>query len=87
MAATLRRFRDPSPPAPAPEAPDLTQREREVLALLVKGFTFPEIGGLLEISAYTVKSHVKHIYEKLEARSRAEAVYEAMQLGLIEEKR
>jgi DNA-binding NarL/FixJ family response regulator len=82
----LRRFREPPPPAPAPDAPSLTDREREVLGLLVKGFTFPEIGGLLGISAHTVTTHVRHIYEKLEVRSRAEAVYEAMQLGLVREK-
>ena len=82
----LRRFREPSPPAPAPDAPDLTGREREVLGLLVKGFTFAEIGDLLGISAHTVTTHVKHIYGKLEVRSRAEAVYEAMQLGLVEGK-
>lgn len=82
----LRRFREASP-APAPDTPGLTAREREVLGLLVKGFTFAEIGGLLTISAHTVTTHVKHIYEKLEVRSRSEAVYEAMQLGLIEEKR
>jgi DNA-binding NarL/FixJ family response regulator len=82
----LRRFHEPTP-APAPSTPGLTAREREVLALLVKGFTFQEIGGLLGISAHTVTTHVKHIYEKLEVRSRSEAVYEAMQLGLIDEKR
>ena len=83
----LRRFREPAPPARAPDAPELTGREREVLDLLVKGFTFAEIGDLLAISGHTVTTHVKHIYRKLEVRSRAEAVYEAMQLGLVEEKR
>src|SRR5206468_1690882 len=81
----LKRFREPlpSPPAGNAEAPGLTDREQEVLRLLVKGFTFQEIGGLLGISAHTVTTHVKHIYEKLEVRSRAEAVYEALQLGIL----
>ncbi len=65
------------------EPPSLTEREREVLALLVKGFTVHEIGNLLGISAHTVTTHVKHIYKKLEVRSRAEAVYEALQLGIL----
>ncbi len=81
----LRRFREPAPPAPALDAPDLTSREREVLGLLVKGFTFSEIGDLLGISAHTVTTHVKHIYGKLEVRSRAEAVYEALHLGMFKE--
>jgi DNA-binding NarL/FixJ family response regulator len=85
----LRRFRESPDPTRAPdgaEAPSLTDREDEVLSLLVKGFTFPEIGKLLGISAHTVTTHVKHIYEKLEVRSRAEAVYEALQLGILKDR-
>jgi DNA-binding NarL/FixJ family response regulator len=82
----LRRFR--TPPSPATRAagddvPELTDREHDVLGLLVKGFTFSEIGDLLGISAHTVTTHVKHIYGKLAVRSRAEAVYEALQLGIV----
>lgn len=84
----LTRFRD-APPAPrgAPgdPVPSLTEREREVLLYLVKGFTGPEIGRFIDISAHTVASHVKSIYRKLEVRSRGEAVYEALQLGLVKE--
>ena len=82
----LRRFHAPAPPqtrAAGVEVPELTEREHEVLALLVKGFTFHEIGDLLAISAHTVTTHVKHIYGKLAVRSRAEAVYEALQLGIV----
>jgi DNA-binding NarL/FixJ family response regulator len=82
----LRRFRGPAPqPASGggEEVPGLTEREHQVLELLVKGFTFQEIGELLGISAHTVTTHVKHIYGKLEVRSRAEAVYEALQLGIV----
>jgi DNA-binding NarL/FixJ family response regulator len=85
----LRRFRAPSPPVAPPageEVPGLTEREHEVLGLLVKGFTFHEIGELLGISAHTVTTHVKHIYGKLEVRSRAEAVYEALQLGIVKDR-
>ncbi len=82
----LQRFRAPAPPRVpenGPDVPGLTEREHEVLALLVKGFTFHEIGELLGISAHTVTTHVKHLYVKLEVRSRAEAVYEALQLGMV----
>jgi DNA-binding NarL/FixJ family response regulator len=82
----LRRFRKP-PPAPGGATHvALTDREEEVLALLVKGFTFQEIGSLLGISAHTVTTHVRHIYDKLEVRSRAEAVYEALQLGIVRDR-
>jgi DNA-binding NarL/FixJ family response regulator len=84
----LKRFRADAPETPGgAEAARLTEREREVLVLLMKGFTFSEIGGLLHISAHTVTSHVKHIYQKLEVRSRGEAVYEALQLGILKEER
>jgi len=61
----------------------LTQREHDVLRLVAKGFTFPEIARVLEISRHTVTTHVRHIYEKLEVSTRGEAVFEAAQQGLI----
>jgi DNA-binding NarL/FixJ family response regulator len=78
----LRRLQRESE-APAEDAPRLTEREHEILSLIAKGFSFPEIAGLLSISAHTVTTHVRHIYEKLEVSSRSSAVYEAVQLGLI----
>jgi DNA-binding NarL/FixJ family response regulator len=66
------------------DAPTLTAREHEVLTLIAKGFSFPEIAELLEISAHTVTTHVRHTYEKLEVNSRGSAVYEAVNLGLIQ---
>lgn len=65
------------------DAPSLTGREHEVLTLIAKGFSFPEIAELLAISAHTVTTHVRHIYEKLEVNSRGSAVYEAVNLGII----
>jgi DNA-binding NarL/FixJ family response regulator len=80
----LRRLqREGAEAAPQAGAPRLTEREHEVLSLIAKGFSFPEIAALLAISAHTVTTHVRHIYEKLEVSSRASAVYEAVQLGLI----
>jgi len=52
----------------------LTVREKEVLDHLVKGFLYKEIAEALKISLDTVRSHVRHIYEKLHVRSRTEAV-------------
>ena len=83
----LGRFRETSQENPndgAAGIPALTRREQEVLSQLARGFSFPEISEILSISPHTVASHVKHIYRKLSVRSRSEAVYEAMQLGLID---
>lgn len=66
------------------DLPRLTKREKEVLSQLSRGFNFIEIAKNLDISPHTVTSHVKHIYRKLAVCSRSEAVFEAMQLGLIE---
>lgn len=62
---------------------DLSSREMEVLDCLAKGMTTSQIAGILYISENTVKTHVRHILEKLEAANRAEAVSKATQMGLI----
>ncbi len=61
----------------------LSSREMEVLQCLAQGMTTAEISSDLFISDNTVKTHVRHILDKLEASNRAEAVSKAMQLGLI----
>jgi two-component system, NarL family, response regulator LiaR len=64
---------------------DMTPREREVLALMVKGLSNPEIAGRLSVTESTIKSHVSSILSKLEVTSRTEAVSLAIQRHLIEE--
>ena len=67
----------------APELPnDLTPREAEVLALIAEGLTNAEIAERLVVSAATVKSHVNHIFAKIDARDRAQAVVYAYEHGL-----
>lgn len=61
----------------------LSTREMEVLVCLAQGKTTIQIGKDLYISENTVKTHVRHILEKLEASNRAEAVSKATQMGLI----
>lgn len=61
----------------------LSSREMEVLECLSQGKTTTQIAGELFISENTVKTHVRHILEKLEASNRAEAVSKATQMGLI----
>jgi DNA-binding NarL/FixJ family response regulator len=56
----------------------LSAREEEILILLSKGYSNKEIADQLSISAETVGSHLKHIYEKMHVRSRTEAVMRYM---------
>jgi DNA-binding NarL/FixJ family response regulator len=61
----------------------LSRREMDVLKCLAKGMTSAQIASDLFISENTVKTHVRHILDKLEASNRAEAVSRAIQLGVI----
>jgi DNA-binding NarL/FixJ family response regulator len=65
--------------APGAENTDLTERENEILSLLSKGFANKEIADKLAISTPTVRTHLRHIYEKLHVRSRTEAVARYLQ--------
>jgi DNA-binding NarL/FixJ family response regulator len=68
-----------------PELPDdLTPREVEVLQLIAAGLTNSEIAERLVVSAATVKSHVNHIFAKIGARDRAQAVVYAYAQGLAQ---
>ena len=69
--------------APAAVPNILSPRETEVLTYIAKGFSFNEIADLLGMSAHTVTTHVKRIYQKLAVHSRGEAVFEATQMGLL----
>jgi two-component system, NarL family, response regulator LiaR len=68
-----------------PSAPglDLTEREREVLALMIEGLNNTQIAGKLSVSPSTVKSHVSNILSKLGVASRTEAVTLALRSRLI----
>ena len=74
----------PDADRPAPPALDvLTDREREVLALVGRGLSNAEIGAALYVSPATAKTHVSHVMTKLDARDRAQLVVVAYESGLI----
>lgn len=71
------------PPGPAINTAKLTPREIDILWGIAKGFSYAEIAGHLGLSRQTVPGHIKSIYRKLEVHTRGEAVFEAVQQGLI----
>jgi DNA-binding NarL/FixJ family response regulator len=70
-------FREPEPSV-APEGASLTEREAHLLSYLSQGFANKEIADKLNISVPTVRTHLRHIYEKLHVRSRGEAIVKAI---------
>ncbi len=61
----------------------LTQREKEIVKLVEDGLTYKEIGEKLSISTHTVHTHIKNIYEKLQAKDRNDAIIKARKKGII----
>ena len=81
----LQMFRSQPPVNPVPVKDyHLSTREKEVLECLVKGMSLKMIGDALYISYETVRSHIKHIYEKLHVVSMTEAVAKALNERLLQ---
>jgi DNA-binding NarL/FixJ family response regulator len=77
----------PPPSAVKPEEPaakKLSVREIEILQLIAKGVSNPEAASVLGLSRATIRTHLEHIYRKLEVTNRVEAVTEGLRKGLIQ---
>jgi DNA-binding NarL/FixJ family response regulator len=75
--------RAPAPPRAAAGLAELTEREREVLALVARGLSNAELAGTLRVSLPTAKTHVSRILTKLGARDRTQLVILAYESGIV----
>ncbi len=75
----VQSFQRPAPTLP--NAENLSPRETEILDLLAKGFLYKEIAEKTGLTYATVHTHIRHIYEKLQVRSRTEAVAKHLAQG------
>lgn len=66
-----------------PQRSGLTVREIEILRLIAKGLSNNEAAGVLTLSRATIRTHLEHIYQKLEVTNRVEAVTEGIRKGII----
>lgn len=83
IAARLMTFFIGLKPSAAPDLfPELTQRERDVLALIARGCNNIEIAKRLTLSLKTVRNHVSNIFSKLQVADRAEAIIRARDAGM-----
>jgi len=84
LLARLHRH-DPRDESPAPVEPRLTEREREVLSLLVTGCDNIAIGKQLHLSPSTIKHHISSLLDKLGVENRIQAAVLAVRRGLLDE--
>lgn len=84
ISAVVERFLTEHQPSSELFLHIITERERQVLALVAGGYTNAQIAEKLHISMGTVKNHSKSIYKKLNVHTRVEAVLLALKYGLVE---
>lgn len=83
VAARMMVYFSALRPAQSPQIfPELSEREREILALIAQGYKNPEITATLVLSPKTVRNHVSNILGKLQVADRAEAILKARAAGL-----
>ncbi len=82
----MQYFSNPNPTAPPDAFPELTGREHEILELIARHETNPEIAKRLYLSPKTVRNHVSNIFTKLQVADRAQAIIRAREAGLGHER-
>jgi DNA-binding NarL/FixJ family response regulator len=83
-APTLSAPTPPTSELPEPEGKRLSARETEILQLIAKGVSNSEAAAMLSLSKATIRTHLEHIYRKLEVTNRVEAVTEGLRKGIIQ---
>lgn len=83
VVAEFSRLADQAPPRPQPLAEPLSERENDILRLVVTGASNKEIAAVLVITEGTVKNHLTNILAKLGVRDRTQAALKAKELGLV----
>jgi len=78
----FRKIADPQSGA-SPSGPELTDREREIMGLIVAGRTNPQIARELYLAPGTVRNYVSALFQKLEVEDRTQAAVEAVRRGLV----
>ena len=78
----MQYFSNPHPATPPDAFPELTEREHEILELIARHETNPEIAKRLYLSPKTVRNHVSNIFTKLQVADRAQAIIRAREAGL-----
>lgn len=78
----IHYFATPHPATSVPPFPELTDREREILGLMARHLTNPEIADRLSLSQKTVRNQVSNIFSKLQVADRAQAIIRAREAGL-----
>jgi DNA-binding NarL/FixJ family response regulator len=84
LIAAAGAARPPTPAASTTLPDELTPREAEVLSLIARGLSNAEIAATLVVSEATVKTHINHVFSKIGARDRAQAVHYAYTRGLAD---
>lgn len=72
----------PRPALPQSILPELTEREREILSLIARGYTNQQLAAQLVLSPKTVRNHISNIFSKLQVADRTQAVIRAREAGL-----
>ena len=84
LLTLLKTTAEAEPLLPVATESTITPREKDILVMFSRGLSYQETADVLEIKLNTVREYTKSIYRKLSVHSRNEAIFEALQSGLID---